>query len=61
MHSESQMQALVAALPQMRAVAQRYLSTTNNPIITHIPEPLIERSLELGHSEHHPLIHQGPR
>jgi predicted PurR-regulated permease PerM len=33
-------QALVAALPQMRAVAQRYLSTTNNPIITHIPEPL---------------------
>jgi predicted PurR-regulated permease PerM len=35
-----QFQALVQALPAMRAVVERYLSTTNNPIIAHLPVPL---------------------
>lgn len=33
-------QALVAAIPEMQRVVERYLSTTNNPIIAHIPAPL---------------------
>jgi predicted PurR-regulated permease PerM len=33
-------QALVAAIPQMQQVVERYLSATNNPIIAHIPAPL---------------------
>jgi predicted PurR-regulated permease PerM len=32
--------ALVAAIPQMQQVVERYLSSTNNPIIAHIPAPL---------------------
>jgi predicted PurR-regulated permease PerM len=35
-----QFQALVAALPAMRGVLERYLSTTNSPIVAHLPEPV---------------------
>jgi predicted PurR-regulated permease PerM len=35
-----QFQALVASIPSMRRVVEQYLSTTNNPIITHLPSEL---------------------
>ncbi len=35
-----QFQALVASIPAMRRVVEQYLSTTNNPIITHLPAEL---------------------
>ncbi|MDB5091973.1 MAG: hypothetical protein JWO85_74 [Candidatus Eremiobacteraeota bacterium] len=36
----TQFQALVASIPAMRSVVEQYLSTTNNPIITHLPAEL---------------------
>jgi predicted PurR-regulated permease PerM len=35
-----QFQALVASIPTMRRIVEQYLSTTNNPIITHLPPEL---------------------